>query len=87
MSSKFLEVRFLVSNTSDGFPAQDYTSAIDSNILARSPSCIWHHLECCVNSWKYRWFWAVRCNQLMAIHRVKLLHFVWWIWIPATLPC
>jgi len=52
MSSKLREVRLLVRTTSDGFPAQGYTSAIESNILACSHSCIWHRLEYCVNYWK-----------------------------------
>jgi len=52
ISSKLLEVQWLVRTTSVVFPVQGYTPAVESNILACSSSCIWHHLEYCVNSWK-----------------------------------
>ena len=52
MSSKLLEVQWLVRNASDRFPAQGSTFAIGSNILDCSSSYIWHHLEYCMNSGK-----------------------------------
>ena len=80
MSNKLLKVRLLVRTTADRLPSQGYTSAMESDILACSPSCIWHSSEYCVNFWKIncRWAGGWQGNQLMlAINQVRVLHFVW----------
>ena len=45
-------MQWLVKTRSDGLPTQGYASNIGSNTLACTPSCIWQHLEDCVNFWK-----------------------------------
>jgi len=79
MSTKLLEVRLFVNTTSDGFPAQGYTSVIVTFYTTVLPvsGIIWNIV------WipeRYRCRWAGRWqgNQLMlAINEVIVLHFVW----------